>query len=151
MAVGLELVSEAGAGDHSTGAIRDLDLLLVDLRPSLQPGRYAFATLPPGQVPAPARVVASIREAEGLSVVMSEADALALGLPIAFTAAWITLDVHSDLSAVGLTAAFSQALAQAAISCNVVAGTVHDHLFVPVAQAAEAMAVLQALQQRAAS
>ena len=142
MAVGLELV-------NASGAIRDLDLLLAGMRPSLQPGRYAFATLPPGQAVDPASIVASIREAEGLSVVVAETDALALGLPIAFTAAWITLEVHSDLAAVGLTAAFSQALAQAGIGCNVVAGTVHDHIFVPVDQADEAMAVLQALQRNA--
>ena len=152
MAVGLELVSKDApvAADGQPGAIRDLDQLLAGMRPSLQPGRYAFTTLPPGQAIDPASVIASIREAEGLSLVLAEADALALGLPIAFSAAWITLDVHSDLAAVGLTAAFSQALAQAGIGCNVVAGTVHDHIFVPVAQAADAMAVLQALQQRAA-
>lgn len=152
MAVGLELVSEpgsAGAGVPA-GAIRDLDLLLAGMRPSLQPGRYAFTTLPPGQALDPTCVVASIREAEGLSLVLAEADALALGLPIAFTAAWITLDVHSDLAAVGLTAAFSQALAQAGIGCNVVAGTIHDHIFVPLAQAGDAMAVLGTLQRQAA-
>jgi uncharacterized protein len=145
VAVGLELVS-----GPPTAALRDLDLLLAGMRPSLQPGRYAFTTLPPGQALDPAHVIASIREAEGLSVVLEEADALALGLPIAFTAAWITLDVHSDLAAVGLTAAFSHALAQAGIGCNVIAGTVHDHIFVAVAQAADAMDVLQAMQQRAA-
>lgn len=139
--MGLELVS--------TGAIRDLDRLLAGMRPSLQPGRYAFTTLPPGQAIDPASIVASIREAEGLSVVVTETNALALGLPIAFTAAWITLEVHSDLAAVGLTAAFSQALAKAGIGCNVIAGTVHDHLFVPAALAADAMAVLQALQRDA--
>lgn len=148
--MGLELVSEPGAGDPSTGAIRDLDLLLAGMRPSLQPGHYVFATLPPGQTLDPARVVASIREAEGLSVVIAEADAVALGLPIAFVAAWITLDVHSDLAAVGLTAAFSRALAQAGIGCNVVAGTAHDHIFVPAAQAEAAMSTLQALQHGAA-
>jgi hypothetical protein len=55
--------------------------------------------------------------------------------------------VQSDLSAVGLTAAFSSALADAGISCNVVAGVFHDHLFVPVDQATQAMLTLQALQQ----
>ena len=151
MAVGLELVSQEApvAADGQPGAVRHLDPLLAGMRPSLQPGRYAFTTLPPGQAIDPASVIASIREAEGLSLVLAEADALALGLPIAFSAAWITLDVHSDLAAVGLTAAFSQALAQAGIGCNVVAGAVHDHIFVPVAQANDAMAVLQALQQRA--
>ena len=152
MAVGLELVSEGApvAADGQAGAIRDLDQLLAGMRPSLQPGRYAFATLPPGQAIDSGRIVASIREAEGLSLVLTEADALALGLPIAFSAAWITLEVHSDLAAVGLTAAFSQALAQAGIGCNVVAGAIHDHIFVPVDQASDAMAVLLALQQDAA-
>ena len=133
-----------------TGAIRDLNSLLAGMRPSLHPGRYAFTTLPTGQAIDPACVVASIREAEGLSVVMSEADALALNLPIAFLAAWITLEVHSDLAAVGLTAAFSKALAQAGIGCNVIAGTLHDHLFVPAEHAADAMAALQALQRNSA-
>ncbi|GHC06427.1 ACT domain-containing protein [Thermomonas carbonis] len=145
MAVGLELVS-----DRNTGAIRDLDRLLAGMRPSLQEGRYAFTTLPPDQTMDPTKVIASIREAEGLSMVLAETDALALGLPIAFVAAWITLEVHSDLAAIGLTAAFSQALAQAGIGCNVVAGAMHDHLFVPVEQAPEAMAALQALQEHAA-
>jgi hypothetical protein len=151
MAMGLELVSEDAnlAADGMTGAIRDLDALLAGMHPSLQPGRYAFTTLQPGKIIDSACIVASIREEEGLSVVLAEADALALDLPIAFTAAWITLDVHSDLAAVGLTAAFSQALAQSGIGCNVIAGTVHDHIFVPVEQANDAMAVLQALQQQA--
>ena len=152
MAVGLELVSDAApmASDGQAGAIRDLDRLLAGMRPSLHPGRYAFTTLPPSQTIDPASIVASIREAEGLSVVLAEADALALRVPIAFIAAWITLEVHSDLAAVGLTAAFSQALAQAGIGCNVVAGTVHDHIFVAAAHANDAIAVLQALQQQAA-
>jgi uncharacterized protein len=70
-------------------------------------------------------------------------------LPVAFTAAWITLNVHSDLAAVGLTAAFSGALGQAGISCNVVAGVHHDHLFVPIDQAQRAMEALHALSRSA--
>jgi hypothetical protein len=135
-------------------AIRDLDTLLNTMQPVLQPGRYVFASLPPGQmldqIVQRGAVVASIREPEGLSVVLAEQDAIALGLPIAFTAAWITLGVHSDLAAVGLTAAFSSALARAGVSCNVVAGVRHDHLFVPAAQAQRAMDALQALQRSAA-
>jgi hypothetical protein len=52
---------------------------------------------------------------------------------------------------VGLTAAFSTALGQAGISCNVVAGIHHDHVFVPVEQAQMAMDVLDALQRSAAA
>jgi uncharacterized protein len=60
-------------------------------------------------------------------------------------AAWITLTVHSALEAVGLTAAFSKALADVNISCNVVAGYYHDHIFVPQQDAEKAMAVLESL------
>ena len=58
---------------------------------------------------------------------------------------WITLDVHSSLEAVGLTAAVSAALAEENISCNVVAAYYHDHLFVPVADAERAMETLMRL------
>ena len=132
-------------------AINDFATLLSNMTPELNPGRFAFVTLPPGCTLDLNSVVASIREPEGLSVVLPEQSALDQGFPVAFTAAWITLTVHSDLAAVGLTAAFSNALAQVGISCNVVAGTHHDHLFVAVEQAQMAMHALHALQQSAAA
>ena len=131
--------------------VSDLATLLSQMRPELHSGRYAFVTLPLGCSLDQNRIVASIREPEGLSVIMAEEDAADLGLPVAFIAAWITLTVHSDLAAVGLTAAFSTALGQAGISCNVVAGVHHDHLFVPAGQEQKAMQVLHALQQAATS
>ena len=90
-------------------------------------------------------VLGTFRESEGLSVILPEADARELGWPILFSAAWITLTVYSDLQFVGLTAAVSSALADANISCNVVAGVHHDHLFVPAARGDEAMVVLKTL------
>mgnify|MGYP005847575173 CR=1 FL=1 len=123
----------------------DLKKLLAHMRPELNPGRYAFVALPEGYCLDYSLAVASIREAEGPSVILPEQVALDLKLPAAFTAAWITLKVHSDPAAVGLTAAFSTARAEAGISCNVVAGVHHDHLFVPVDQAQQAMDTLIAL------
>ena len=130
--------------------ISHLPTLLRSMAPVCNPGVYVFASLPAGATIAPHQVIASIREPEGLSVVLTEADAVRLHLPIHYRAAWLTLTVHSDLQAVGLTAAVAAALAQAGISCNVVAGVHHDHLFVPHALADEAMAALQQLQQASA-
>lgn len=128
-------------------AIRDLDTLLRSMAPVLHPGRFAFATLGAGQRIDPERIVASMREPEGISLILSEESAKAHGLPIHFLAAWISLTVPSDLEAVGLTAAVATALTRAGISCNVVAGTHHDHLFVPHAQGETALTTLQALQR----
>jgi hypothetical protein len=127
--------------------ISDLQTLLTSMEPALNDGVYVFASVGTPHAMALVDVVASIREPEGLSVVLTEARALALQLPILFRCAWITLTVHSDLQAVGLTAAFARALGDAGISCNVVAGAYHDHIFVPVERAQDAMAALRQLQR----
>ncbi|MGE8294566.1 MAG: ACT domain-containing protein [Pseudomonas sp.] len=89
--------------------------------------------------------IASLREAEGLSLVLARESADRHGLSYDYVATWITLQVHSSLAAVGLTASFSAALAQAGISCNVIAGFHHDHIFVPVECAERALSTLRAL------
>jgi len=63
----------------------------------------------------------------------------------------ITLEVHSALEGVGLTAAVSTALADAGIACNVIAAFHHDHLFVPWERREEALGVLEKLSSDAAS
>ena len=88
---------------------------------------------------------ASVVEPEGLSLVVCQEDADRLGLRYDFVARWIMLTVHSSLSAVGLTAAVSAALAEVGISCNVIAGRHHDHLLVPAARADDALATLARL------
>lgn len=54
----------------------------------------------------------------------------------------ITCNVHSSLEAVGFIAVLGTKLAQHGISVNPVSGFFHDHLFVPVEKAEEAMRVL---------
>ncbi len=134
----------------SASPVSRLPELLATMAPALNPGRWAWCTRRDGIVPAGVDPVATMREPEGLTVVVAERDAVAHGWTIAFRAAWITLRVHSDLAAVGLTAAFARALGDAGIACNVVAGAHHDHLFVPMARASDAMAALHALQARSA-
>lgn len=119
------------------------------MEPTLNPGSYAFCSVGHHSRIALRDVLATVWEPEGLSVVLTEARALELQLPVLLHCAWITLSVHSDLQAVGLTAAFSKALGDAGISCNVVAGAYHDHIFVPLPRAQDAMAALHQLQHGA--
>jgi hypothetical protein len=123
----------------------NLAALLRSLSPRLNAGTWVFVTVPLGRPPPAAEPLASFREAEGLTLVLREAEAEAAGLTPLFHAAWLTLDVHSDLAAVGLTARVAQALAEAGVSCNAIAASHHDHLFVPVEQADAAILALRAL------
>jgi hypothetical protein len=132
-------------------AISDLTLLIRSMEPTLNDGRYVFVSLPFGSDLSALQPIATMREQEGWSLILEAAHAEQHGLEVMFEAAWISLTVHSDLQAVGLTAAFATALGQAGISCNVVAGAYHDHIFVPYDQAERAMQSLRDLQRQAST
>ena len=127
----------------------ELQALVRALEPVLHPGVYAYSVAPLDVDLGALDAVALLREAEGWTVVAEESQIQRAGLPVLFRAAWITLTVRSDLHAIGLTALFSTALADARISCNVIAGANHDHLFVPIELADQALAILRALQRSA--
>lgn len=90
-------------------------------------------------------IYAVLTEAEGTTVVATVAEAHRRGWPTDFVAAWLTVQVHSSLEAVGLTAAMSRILTDRQISCNVLAGFYHDHLLVPADRADEAVEALESL------
>jgi hypothetical protein len=98
-----------------------------DIRPELSAEPYVFAA---GEPPPGVSPFAVIREDEGVTLILTRADADRAGLAYGYVAARITLRVGSALTDVGLTALFSRILADAGISCNVIAGLAHDHLFV---------------------
>lgn len=122
---------------------RDLERLLHGMEPVLHSDAYGFALWPVGGA-LPFAPFATVAEVEGLTVV-APLDVLAeAGLA---SEPWgrISLTIHSDLTAVGLTAAFAAALARDGISCNVIAGLHHDHLFVPWDRRGDALRALEAL------
>jgi uncharacterized protein len=124
---------------------RDLARLLAGLDPEAAAEAYVFAIAPDRVVPAGLRPFATVEEQEGLTLVVRREDADRLGLAYDYVAALITLRVHSDPAAVGMTAAFSRVLAEAGLSCNVLAGFFHDHLLVPWDRADEAVRLLRGL------
>ena len=124
----------------------DLEELLLEANPTLDPDRYVFVCLSAGYGEhADWQPIATITETEGLTLVIRQEVADAHSVPYDGVFRRITLQVHSSLTAVGLTAEFSARLAANDISANVFAGFFHDHIFVPAADAGRAMAALAAL------
>jgi len=126
--------------------LTDLQQMLRTLEPRQRPGEFVVVAVDAATaraLPAEAMIV----EDEAVTVVLARSDADSAGFEYDYIAAWITLGVNSALEAVGLTAAFSAALGDAGISCNVLAGFHHDHMLVPYEGADRAIEALRALSQ----
>jgi hypothetical protein len=121
----------------------DLAQLLQHMEPELHGEAYGFG-LTKGAAWVPG-AFAMMAEDEGMTVVAVEAVLQAAG--IAYQPGWarISLKVHSDLAAVGLTAAISAALTAKGISANVIAGYHHDHFFVQWDRRDEAVGAMRSL------
>ncbi len=131
--------------------ISNLNELLQHASPELNPGKFVFCTLEAPSSELNKLAVVTVREKEGMTLVLPQQVADRHNIAYEYVAGWITLKIHSSLAAVGLTAAFSSALAAKGISCNVVAGYYHDHIFVAQDDTPSAMAVLSALKPEASA
>jgi uncharacterized protein len=125
----------------------NLQKLIKNMIPQLNEGDYVYCTVDNLTRIDIEKVISIFKEAEAYTIIIKKSLADELGLTYSYIAAWITLTVHSSLDAVGLTAAFSNALADNGISCNVVAAYYHDHIFVNKDDAEKAMSVLKALSE----
>jgi len=125
----------------------NINSLLKNMTPKLNEGEYVFCSLPSISNLNPGDIIGTFKEEEGWTVILDKALAEKLNYEYSYVASWITLTIHSSLEAVGLTAAFSKALGDASISCNVVAAYYHDHIFVAQRDADKAMKVLRQLSE----
>ncbi len=124
--------------------IRDLEVLLKEMRPVLREGDYVFCCVSPGEAPSHIpQALGFFREEEGVTLILEKSDAERAGLTYGPVMRCITLTVHSALEAVGLTAAVSAALTRHGISANVIAAFHHDHIFVPAGDAQRALLALK--------
>ncbi|MBV8325208.1 ACT domain-containing protein [Chryseobacterium sp.] len=125
---------------------KDLAVLLQHMEPVLNTGNYVFCTTENQmQIPDLSQVLFFFRENEAITLVLEKEIADSWKLEYIYISSWITLNIHSSLEAVGLTAAFANALKKENISCNVVAAYYHDHIFVASEDAGKAMETLNAL------
>ncbi|CAM4182509.1 ACT domain-containing protein [Zobellia nedashkovskayae] len=124
---------------------KNLAEMIKGMTPKLNEGEYVFITLTDANQISRADTLCEFKEQEGTTVIIAKQKADALRLPYEYIASWITLEIHSSLEGVGLTALFSSELAKNNISCNVVAAYYHDHIFVDHKDAEKAVAVLRQL------
>ncbi|ASM55716.1 hypothetical protein PNIG_b0057 [Pseudoalteromonas nigrifaciens] len=119
--------------------------LLKSMQPVLNQGEYIFCCLA-GSLADYVHLnpLATYAEEEGLTLILKAETADKAGITYEGKYSLITLNVHSSLEAVGLTAAVSAKLTEHGISANVVAAFYHDHIFV---QADKAHAALNALKE----
>lgn len=127
----------------------NLKILLKSMKPNVIDGEFVFITFKDGQYGEHADLhpIAMFCENEGMTLVIPKASAEKEGLSFDSVFSCITLNVYSSLEAVGLTAAFSNKLADNGISANVIAGYYHDHIFVQIDTADKALKVLQEFAQ----
>ena len=119
--------------------------ILKKLNPKLNDGEYVFCSVNNIEDIDSNKIIGSFKEKEGVSIILSKKEAINLKLSYSFIAAWITLRVYSSLEDVGLTANFSNALSNNGISCNVISGYYHDHVFVNINDKDKAMNILKNL------
>tara|TARA_R110002033_G_C3894823_1_gene239236 strand:+ start:2599 stop:2991 length:393 start_codon:yes stop_codon:yes gene_type:complete len=123
---------------------KNLEMLLKSMKPKHNLGEFVFCKTENLDQLNLSQIIMTFKEEESTTIITKKEVADQLNLDYSFIACWITLTVHSSLEAVGLTAAFSSALSENGISCNVVAAYYHDHIFVDKKDTDKAMEILNA-------
>ena len=121
---------------------KNLEILLKTMKPKHNLGEFVFCEVQNLDHINANEIIMTFREEESITLITKKEIADQLQLHYYFIASWITLTIHSSLEAVGLTAAFSKALSENGISCNVVAAFYHDHIFVDQKDTEKAMEIL---------
>ncbi len=136
-----------------------LSTLLSTMKIVAHPTTYVFATIPSSRLadfPIPlSSIILLFREPctsppDQTTLIIPETLATTHTIPHIYVCKMLTVNVHSSLEAVGFMAVLATKLAERGISVNPVSGYFHDHLFVPVERAREAVEVLEGLREEAA-
>lgn len=128
---------------------KNLIELLSAMSPVLAPGEFVFVSIKGSCYGdhSDLEPIASVVEREGLTLVIPRSKAEENGHKYESVFRAITLNIHSSLEAIGLTAAISKKLTEYGISANVLAGYFHDHIFVQSTLAEKALSAINELSQ----
>jgi hypothetical protein len=129
---------------------KNLAKLIASMTPVLIEDEYVFGTLETYDYRQVLLLnpISTFQEKEGLTIILTKEKADEFNISYSGVFKCITLNVHSSLNAVGLTAAVSTKLTQSNISANVVAAYYHEHVFIGGKDDEQALADLNALTQQ---
>jgi len=122
---------------------KDLKLLLHSMTPKQVKGEFVFCTISKAEylklnfIPKLVFI-----EKEGITLILNKTIADSNNFLYEMVWGMITLNVHSDLTAIGFLAAITNKLADAKIPVNAVSAYYHDHLFIPSVLTGKALKIL---------
>lgn len=108
----------------------NLDEVLKTLNVSCDDIEYGFANVKDGTFIPTKEIIGTFQETEALTLIATKNYFEQQNIKYDGSYAKLTIDVHTSLDLVGLTAILSSKLAENGISANVVAAYFHDHIFV---------------------
>jgi len=154
-------LGDSSPGDHLHKGATDLSMILSTLNVVRHPGTFYYASVPDAvvndffQTVNFTDIIMTCKEPadQATTVILDKTlvegiyqDVFAttdeIHIMHDFPAAWLQLEMHTSLNAVGVTAAISKVLGEAKISANVIAAYYHDHVFVHEKDADRAIQVL---------
>jgi hypothetical protein len=126
--------------------IKDLQTLLKSMNPELDKRNFVFCSITESTLTKlKLNSLGMFREKEGVTLIITKQEADKNKLKYEGVWSLITLNVNSDLQAIGFLAAISAKLAENKINLNAVSAYHHDHLFVLKEKSQEALSLLKGL------
>mgnify|MGYP001570329292 FL=1 len=125
----------------------NLSEVLKSMQVSCDNIEYGFASVKDKQVNFDEQVLGTFKENEGLTVIAQKEYLETNNIQYEGPYAKLTIEIHTSLELVGLTAVLAKKLAENQISANVVAGYFHDHIFVQYAVRQKAIEAINNLKE----
>ena len=127
--------------------LTDLQTVLDSIVVECDEVTYGFATQPVLPDAPLVKFEAQIREKEGTTIIAATEHLESAGIKYEGPFAKLTVNVHTSLDLIGLTAVLATKLAENDISANVVAGFFHDHIYVQFDKRQEAIDSIAGLKE----
>ncbi|HET9098453.1 MAG TPA: ACT domain-containing protein [Candidatus Saccharimonadales bacterium] len=125
--------------------LTDLRKTLQSLKVTCDDMQYGFASIVDESLIERDKVLATFHENGRLAIIAPKDYLDSLGIENEGPYAKLTIDVHTSLELVGLTAVMATKLAEHGVSANVVAAFYHDHVFVQYELRRKAIELLENL------